>query len=177
MLPAETVWQEQGYGGTALCPREGRSRDPLLPPDHLAPERNTDNGISQGELCYITTHTPTKHANTLPTCTHLPYLLGAKFAGLGQGHACGMRALQEVPVGGLVALDGRRPVVVGVLGVPCVGPPLQLVPQPLHRPRPLTLQVPVTLQDRETHTITKSAYDYLFPSIAILNPENMISFF
>lgn len=56
VLPAETVWQEQGYGGTALCPREGRSRDLLLPPDHLAPERNTDNGISQGELCYITTH-------------------------------------------------------------------------------------------------------------------------
>lgn len=122
-------------------------------------------------------HTTTKHANTHPTCTHLPYLLGAKFAGLGQGHACGMRALQEVPVGGLVALDGWRPVVVGVLGVPCVGPPFQLVPQPLHCPRPLTLQVPVTLQDRETHTITKSAYDYLFPSIAILNPENMISFF
>lgn len=79
------------------------------------------------------------------------YLLRAEFTGLGQGHACGVRALQEVSVGGLVALDWGRPVVVGVLGVPCVGPPFQLVPQPLHCPRPLTLQVPVTLgaQQRE----------------------------
>lgn len=56
------------------------------------------------------------------------YLLGTKFTGLGECHTCAVRTLQEVAVGGLVALDWRGPVVVGVLGVPRVRPPLQLVP-------------------------------------------------
>ena len=67
------------------------------------------------------------------------YLLGAELTGLGQSHAGAVRALQEVAVGGLVALDGRGPVIVGVLGIARVRPALQLVTQPLHRPCPLPL--------------------------------------
>lgn len=56
------------------------------------------------------------------------YLLRTEFTGLGECHTCAVRALQEVAVGGLVALDRGRPVVVCVLRVPRVGSPLQLVP-------------------------------------------------
>lgn len=73
------------------------------------------------------------------------YLLGTEFTGFGQRHACAVRPLQEVAVGRLVALHGRGPVVVGVLRIPGVRPPLQLVAQPLHSPRPLPLEVAVAL--------------------------------
>lgn len=85
------------------------------------------------------------------------YLLGTEFTGLGERHACAVGALQEIAVGGLVALDGRGPVVVGVLGVPRVRPPLQLVAEPLHCPRPLALQIAITLCNAHTHTLRENS--------------------
>lgn len=89
------------------------------------------------------------------------YLLGTEFAGFGQRHACAVRPLQKVAVGRLVALHRRGPVVVGVLGIPGVRPPLQLVTQPLHGPRPLPFQVAVTLW---TECQTISIIDQTFRS-------------
>lgn len=56
-----------------------------------------------------------------------------------------MRTFQEISVGRFIALDRWGPVVISVLGIASVRPPFQLVPEPLHRPCPLPLQITITL--------------------------------
>lgn len=136
------MWFQENVG-TKRCPQVGTRPDHQVPPAHQAPSRHKivfvelaqvrlQRAIFSCQHSYLTHRSEDEYYDYIcQACARAcrrHHLFRTKFTGFGQCHASAVRALQEVAVGGLVALNWRGPVVVGVLRVPRVRPPLQLIP-------------------------------------------------